>query len=239
MIDIRILFIMFIAYSIIGWGIEVINNYIYNRNWVNRGFLIGPYCPIYGLGAIIMTILINSKNDIITVFIEAVVICSVLEYLTSYIMEKMFKIRWWDYSKDKYNINGRVCLRTMIGFGIGGVAIVLVASPNMLLLINFLSTKSINILSLVLLILFLTDLITSYTIISGLKKIPKKVRKDSTEEVTKMVKEVLISKNYFYKRLVKSFPDFEAIVKKYDKKIEKQKRKIEKEKKKLKELKNK
>lgn len=76
-----------------------------DKTLVNRGFLMGPYCPIYGCGCILIILLLKRYlNDFIALFIMSMVICSILEYLTSYIMEKLFKARWWDYSDRRFNI---------------------------------------------------------------------------------------------------------------------------------------
>ena len=118
-------FILFMFYSFIGWIIEIINEIITEKRYVNRGFLVGPYCPIYGFGTIFMiTLLTRYLDDFIVLFIMSVVICSLLEYFTSYIMEKMFKARWWDYSDKKFHINGRICLSNCIAFGVLGLLIV-------------------------------------------------------------------------------------------------------------------
>ena len=114
-------FLLFIIYSIIGWILEIIFAFINLKKFVNRGFLIGPYCPIYGAGCLLLTILLSKyAEDTIVLFALSIIICSILEYLTSWIMEKIFKLRWWDYSDMKFNINGRICLETMIPFGIIG-----------------------------------------------------------------------------------------------------------------------
>lgn len=212
--NIQKLFLLFIIYSILGWAIEVINSLIVAKKWVNRGFLIGPYCPIYGVGSILITLLISSKNDMIGVFLKSMAICSILEYSTSYIMEKLFKTRWWDYSKNKYNINGRICLETMSLFGIGGVLIVKFLSPTFLYDINLLSSIFINILAIVIAILFISDIIVSYKIINSFKKISFNVKKDSTEDITTMVKDVISEKSYLYKRLASSFPRFQSVIQK-------------------------
>ena len=106
---IRFYFLLFISYSVIGWIMETILKTIEYKKFVNRGFLIGPYCPIYGCGALLMTFLLQGyAEDPIVLFVFNIIICSILEYSTSYIMEKIFKARWWDYSYTKYNINGRI-----------------------------------------------------------------------------------------------------------------------------------
>ena len=98
-------FVLFLIYSFIGWLMEISFTLYKDKTLVNRGFLMGPYCPIYGCGCILIILLLKRYlNDFIVLFIMSMVICSILEYLTSYIMEKLFKARWWDYSKKKFNI---------------------------------------------------------------------------------------------------------------------------------------
>ena len=102
-------FLLFIIYSFMGWLMEIIDNIIVKHKIVNRGFLLGPYCPIYGFGCLsLIFFLSNYKSDPIILFFMAIVICSILEYSTSYIMEKLFKLRWWYYIDKKFNINGRI-----------------------------------------------------------------------------------------------------------------------------------
>ena len=92
--NIEIYFMMFMIYAVAGWIMECTLGVIQKHKFVNRGFLIGPYCPIYGCGSLGMIIYLEQyKDNIVTVFLLSVVICSVLEYFTSYIMEKLFKTR--------------------------------------------------------------------------------------------------------------------------------------------------
>ena len=84
-----------------GWLMEVGCKLFQLKKFVNRGFLIGPICPIYGYGVLTIVLLIgNNTSDILSVFLKAILVCSILEYFTSYFMEKLFKDRWWDYSKN-------------------------------------------------------------------------------------------------------------------------------------------
>ena len=130
-------FLSFMLYSFIGWGIEVLLTYSRNKKFVNRGFLLGPYCPIYGCGCLLIIFLLKRYTDnMLVLFILAMVICMVLEYLTSFCMEIIFKARWWDYSDRKYNINGRVCLEYAIFFGIGGTLIMYIVHPFVLGIVN-------------------------------------------------------------------------------------------------------
>ena len=95
--DLRILFLLFMIYSFIGWIIEVIDVAMVNRKVMDRGFLIGPYLPIFGVGAILITLILSKySNDIFVLFIMSCFLGATLEYITSYIMEKIFNTRWWE-----------------------------------------------------------------------------------------------------------------------------------------------
>ena len=151
-------FMLFFIYAILGWIIETTLVSIEKRKFVNRGFLIGPYCPIYGFGGLAITILLkNYTKDPIVLFLMAVIICGTLEYFTSYIMEKIFKARWWDYSAKKYNINGRICLETVVPFGILGCLVMYVLNPITFKYLNMLSNSMLNIISAICFTIFITD----------------------------------------------------------------------------------
>lgn len=136
---IEIYIMLFAIYSVIGWIMEITLGFIEKRKFVNRGFLIGPYCPIYGFGGVAITILlrnfmitIDAVSLVDSIWISTIVImciCGILEYITSYVMEKLFHARWWDYNNFKFNINGRICLETLIPFTIIGQIILRYASP--------------------------------------------------------------------------------------------------------------
>ena len=122
--------LLFFVYSFLGWCLEVGCKLVSDHKFINRGFLIGPYCPIYGHGALIMTILLNRYlNDPATLFIMIILCCSLLEYFTSYFLEKIFHTRWWDYSGYRFNINGRICLETMVPFGLFGLLLCMFRIP--------------------------------------------------------------------------------------------------------------
>ena len=121
-------FLWLMIYSIIGWGYESTICSIGQRKLINRGFLNGPYCPIYGTGAVLVLLVLGRiQNPVLLFFAGALVTCS-LEYLTSWLMEKLFHARWWDYSKRKFNIGGRVCLIGAVVFGAFSVVLVLLSS---------------------------------------------------------------------------------------------------------------
>lgn len=207
-------FLMFIIYAMIGWVVEVLNSLIVHKKFVNRGFLIGPYCPIYGIGGVLITIFLKSySHSPITLFVMAVFICGILEYLTSYLMEKLFNARWWDYTNQKYNINGRICLETLSAFGLLGCVVIYLTNPLLYKLFNLLKYTPLKIISITLFTIFIIDLFVSIKIISNFKIATVEFRyKDSTEEITKKVKEMLYTKSPFTKRLMQAFPNLKAVI---------------------------
>ncbi|MGM9849412.1 MAG: putative ABC transporter permease [Bacilli bacterium] len=197
-------FSLFMIYSFIGWTMEVIWNLFTDKKLVNRGFLIGPYCPIYGVGCLLLIILLGRfKSDPVLLFFMSIIVCSILEYSTSYIMEKLFKARWWDYSEYKFNLNGRICAATMIPFGILGVLVVYYLNPFVSKFVPFN-----QIFFYITFILFILDFGVSFGIIENMKGTITTITKDSTEEITKMVKEKILGKSFLHKRLLRAFPSF-------------------------------
>lgn len=211
--------LLFFTYAFLGWCLEVICKLISEKKFVNRGLLIGPICPIYGYGVIIMTIFLKKYlNDPIALFILIIVSCSILEYATSYYLEKIYHTRWWDYSNYRFNINGRICLETMIPFGILGLLIMNYINPIILNFINSLPNYIIYILSTLFLITYVMDNIISSKIIHNIQKISKDIqqkqiiKKDDTERITKLVrKQIEKSMKRLDKRLIHAFPHLEML----------------------------
>ena len=211
-------FMLFMIYSFIGWILEIIYTYFKEKKIINRGFLIGPYCPIYGTGCILIILLLKRYlSDPIVLFVMAIVICSLLEYITSYVMEKIFKARWWDYSDNKFNINGRICLETLIPFGILGCIIMYVINPIISNLLLIIPPKVLVVLSVFIVILFILDNIISYTIITKLHISTKDIIMDNTEEITKKVREYIYNNSRFGKRLMNSFSSLKILKENYKK----------------------
>jgi len=123
--------LMFFFYSAAGWLLESIYCSIGEKRIINRGFLTGPLCPIYGTAALVMTILIYNpfKDKPLIIFLLGIILCDIVEYITSLIMEKLFSARWWDYSYEFMNIGGRICLKHTLYWGIISVVFVRVLHP--------------------------------------------------------------------------------------------------------------
>lgn len=119
-----------VLYSFLGWICESTYVSIPKGHFVNRGFFYGPYIPIYGFGSLIALYpLLPFQNNPLIIFFLGSLLCSVMEYITSWVMEKLFHMRWWDYSYRKYNINGRVCLLNSTLFGLMLLALVYIVHP--------------------------------------------------------------------------------------------------------------
>jgi len=208
MYNICFYFLIFYVYSILGWVIECVACSIEERKIIhNRGFLIGPYCPIYGFGAMYMHFFLNRYyNDPIVLFIMAVIGTSLIEYITSFIMEKIFKARWWDYSDRRFNIEGRVCLMNSFSFGILGIAFTYVINPFFLSITEKIPNLVLIIISIILFISFFIDSILTFTIMNNLKKKLTNLKKDSTEELDREIREILSKNSYYLKNLFTAFP---------------------------------
>lgn len=220
-------FLLFFLYSFLGWVLEVSCKLVSDHKFVNRGFLVGPYCPIYGWGALLMTLLLKKYiHDAITLFVMALLICSILEYATSYVMEKIFKTRWWDYTSYRFNINGRICLETMIPFGLLGLFIMYISNPFFFSLIVKIPTIILYILSIILFLVMFIDSCLSFKIMATLQNISSEIRTDSTEKITKLVRSEIMKRNKtLQKRLIKAFPKLEVL---YSKGLKRKKEKSQK-----------
>jgi uncharacterized membrane protein len=203
-------YLLFFIYSVIGYIVEVISVSLINKKITfSRGYLIGPYLPIFGTGSMLINLFLTKyKNDIITLFVMGVVVCCVLEYFTSLIMEKIFKLRWWDYSSKKFNLNGRICLETGALFGLGGILIVYVINPLLTFLLNLFSNKLIIIIGLIILIIMFIDFILStFTIIKLKVDLSRFKNCDATAMIREEIKKDLFKYRYFHNRLFKAFPE--------------------------------
>lgn len=225
--DLKTYFLLFIIYSFLGWVLEVINSFIKEKKFINRGFLLGPLCPIYGFGTIAILVLLKDNADHpVSLFINAIFICSILEYFTSFFMEKLFNARWWDYSNRKFNINGRICLETMIPFGLAAAFVWYIVNPQIINIINLLSSEVITTITFILLGLLVIDLLISFNVVYSYKKTINKIStRDITEDFNKYVKKLFESGPYLTRRLVFAFPkiDFQNLKEKLVLKIKNKK----------------
>ena len=200
-------FLLFFVSAVLGWTMEVVCKLIEFRRFINRGFLIGPYCPIYGVGAVAVTALLSRYADSpAMLFVMAIVICGALEYLTSYLMEKLFHARWWDYSQRRFNLNGRVCANTLIPFGLLGLLMIYLVKPFLFGLFSQLSQTALDVTCGLLAAIMLTDATISACILGKIRHTAETSGGDDTEALTARVREVLLSKSALVRRQLHAFP---------------------------------
>ncbi len=156
-------FLIFIIGSIVGWLYEEIFYFVNERAITNRGFLYGPYLPVYGFGAILLVLFLKRfrKNPII-VFLLAIIITGVLEYFTGLIMWEIWHQKWWDYTGLFLNIDGYVCLRSVLTFGIGSLLLIYLVEPLVIKMIDKIKKKTLMILCFSILTIFIIDNIITF-----------------------------------------------------------------------------
>ncbi len=210
----------FFLYSFLGWSMEVICKLLEQKHFVNRGFLIGPICPIYGYGVLSIILLIDrNTTDFLAVFLKSILVCSILEYFTSYLMEKLFQARWWDYSRRKYNINGRICLETMVPFGLLGCFVIFWLHPTMIKIVNLLNPATKIVIAIIFAFLYSIDNIVSFYVMNKIKKEIKNQKIDNTERIRKKVLSFIEENSYFYKHIKNAYPKFKIMRTKRPKKL--------------------
>lgn len=218
----------FVIYSFLGWTLEVSYALYSQHKFVNRGFLNGPFCPIYGFGSLILIIFLNSfKNNLMLLFIFSVLLTSLLEYITGYILETVFNTRWWDYDDNAYNIKGRVCLSFSIIWGAASVFIVKVVHPFVERFTTKIPVSYEKILFYLFITYFIVDLTTTVIsliefrkIIIQLEQISKEIKErysyliEKTDVIEGPIKELKIkydntitSIKVNHKRLLSAFPN--------------------------------
>lgn len=122
--------LIFLVGCLVGWIYEELFFIIIDKKLVNRGFLYGPYLPVYGTGAVFLTLFLKKyKNKPILMFFMAVLITGIVEYVTGYLMESIFNRTWWDYTGLFMNINGYVCLRSVLSFGVLAMILLYLIEP--------------------------------------------------------------------------------------------------------------
>lgn len=158
------IFLLLILYSFLGWCGEMVYCSIGQRKLCEkRGFLNGPLCPIYGHGALLVLVVLGQRwNNPISTFLIGMVLTSTVEYLTSYLMEKLFHMRWWDYSHHHFQLNGRICLLNSTLFGLACLVLRYVVHPRVMEPILWLFDHGLAVpLALALFALYVTDIVLS------------------------------------------------------------------------------
>lgn len=171
-------FLIFILFSFIGWICEVIYVGVTSAHkFVNRGFLHGPLCPVYGFGGVVILMLPPSLYATwIPLFLASMILCTTVEYFVSWLMEKLFHTRWWDYSHYKIQLNGRICLLNSILFGFLGVVVIHFVYPLMTDLLNSLGQTWISISGMIILAVLSVDIFFTVRKLVDFANVMKKLK---------------------------------------------------------------
>lgn len=169
--NINTIIICFFIYCILGWCCEEVYCYLLSKKWVNRGFLYGPYLPVYGFGAMAVVLMLEPFLAYpVLIFILGLIVCSAIEYVGHWGLEKIFQIKLWDYSTYRFNIKGRVCLRNSILFGICSLVVMYVINVPLLKVVFSLNDYVAYSLSSAIFFLMLVDMILSVMKLNAFKK---------------------------------------------------------------------
>lgn len=213
-------------YSVVGWVYESIICSVSAKRWVNRGFLNGPYCPIYGFGAVIDILILGDLQNPLHLFMSGMILTCTLEYLTSYAMEKMFHARWWDYSERNFNLNGRVCLLGAVVFGLFSVVLIKFIHPVVSIYTDMIPAVTLHYITVALLLILVIDTVIT---VKGVSKFDKRLEElhSTVEEIKAELTDKIhadIQRSHFasvyegflthlngqQKRMIKAFPKLKS-----------------------------
>ena len=159
----------FFFYCVGGWVVESTYCSVAERHFINRGFLNGPYLPIYGCGGIASALLLSRIGSPLGVFLTGGALSCFLEYVTSYVMERMYHARWWDYSDKPLNLQGRIWAGGFLQFGCCCLLVTYVSQPPLAVAVASLSGTQLAALSCLSATLMLSDLVVTHVGIAGLR----------------------------------------------------------------------
>jgi len=219
------LILLFISYSFLGWLMEVTFSFILTRKFVNRGFLWSPICPMYGFGVLLVLVLLGAfKNNIPLLYIGSVIVTSLLELTTGWLLELLFHQRWWDYSTRPLNLNGYICLPFSLLWGIGALIVIQVIHPIVSAWVSLIPQQMTNVLAIGMTLglsldvaLTLSRLITLNKLLSEIERYLTLLNEgfenkidllqSKSESVVIDLRKRLVHQGKQYRRLLIAFPD--------------------------------
>lgn len=182
-LSLEVIFMTFITYSFVGWVWESFYCSIKDHHFVYRGFLLGPYCPVYGVGVTAVLLLVPSNaGSLLNLYFNAVVIVTIIEFITSWLLEKLFNMKLWDYTNVPLNIEGRVAVPVSLFWGIGCILLLKIINPIFQGVIHSFIEKTDGIGPFVLALIFIIDVVTTYVFTLTTKKDVESVIDESDKE---------------------------------------------------------
>ena len=231
MYQVAFFFMRFLILSVIGYFVEMITCAIVEKRWTNRGFFCGPIIPVYGIGCLLLSwVLSPFKNYfqswILNIFLIAflgMILTTSLEYSTGYLLEKIFHNKWWDYSKGKFNLHGRICLKNMLLFALASPIVVYLVDPIITYGLLQIKDNSLIIIASILFAFTLLDVIYSCIVAYKLRSqiiIVHDLKNEKLAKIPGMLEKMMTKRlkhvTSIPKRLINTFP---YIQKQYEKEI--------------------
>lgn len=202
---------IFFVYSFIGWCGEAAMAAVHRHKFVNRGFVSGPICPVYGAGAAAVAVFLPGlKDQLFFLFLGGMIVTTFVEYLTGRILELIFHRKWWDYSDQRFNLDGYVCLKNSVVWGICSVLMICFFDPLLCRLLVLIPRLAGDILLWILGVLLVIDAVGSGVAVLGLKKKQSRITQITEElhKTSKLLENALTTR--IQKRMVKAFPNIEG-----------------------------
>lgn len=184
--------LLFFFYSAAGWAVESLYRSIGEKRLLNSGFLTGPMCPIYGTGALVMTVFLYNpfKDKPLLVFVLGMIICDAVEYITSFLMEILFNQHWWDYTYEFCNLKGRICLKHTLYWGVGSVAFTQLIHPGVDKIISGFDDKLVIELIVGIFIIFIIDVAHAVSKALDIRSLQAKIN-SFTDKIPEPIKEAI------------------------------------------------
>ena len=202
---------IFFVYSFIGWCGEAAMAAVHRHKFVNRGFVSGPICPVYGAGAAAVAVFLPElKDQLFFLFLGGMIVTTFVEYLTGRILELIFHRKWWDYSDQRFNLDGYVCLKNSVVWGLCSVLMICFFDPLLCRLLVLIPRLAGDILLWILGVLLVIDAVGSGVAVLGLKKKQSRITQITEElhKTSKLLENALTTR--IQKRMVKAFPNIEG-----------------------------
>lgn len=202
---------IFFVYSFIGWCGEAAMAAVHRHKFVNRGFVSGPICPVYGAGAAAVAVFLPElKDQLFFLFLGGMIVTTFVEYLTGRILELIFHRKWWDYSDQRFNLDGYVCLKNSAVWGLCSVLMICFFDPLLCRLLVLIPRLAGDILLWILGVLLVIDAVGSGVAVLGLKKKQSRITQITEElhKTSKLLENALTTR--IQKRMVKAFPNIEG-----------------------------
>ena len=208
---------LFLIYAFVGWCVEVAAHAVTLKKFINRGFLNGAYCPIYGFGVILVVICLTPiKDNILLLFLGSVVLTTILEFITGFFLEKIFHTRWWDYSNQRYNVGGYICVKYSLVWGLACVFVMKMVQPLIMEFIQIIPQILGEVIIIIAVIVILSDFVTVVISLTSMSKRMKRAAsirariQDGSNKIGVKITDDILQ----FEEMPSKFPDYKGSIEK-------------------------